>query len=74
VVLLLTGYTGVRMFYNGVLTLTGDPKSFSPAFAFLMLLGFFTGAGGDAGLTAAMNAAARSFSDASVSQLFKFNT
>ena len=68
--LLFIGYNGIRFFYDGVWKLTGDVKSFTPAFAFLLLLGFLTGNGGVGGLTAAMNSTAKSFPPSSVSNSF----
>lgn len=65
---LLTGYLGVQSFYVGRLGTTDVTGHLSSSG--LVVLGvcqFLTGLGGSAGLTGAMNAVAKSFTDKTVS-------
>ncbi|EJU05967.1 MFS general substrate transporter [Dacryopinax primogenitus] len=55
---LLLGYLGIRLAYDGVLVLHGGWE-----LGMLALFGFCTGGGGNAGLTSAVNATAKSFHD-----------
>ncbi|TFK64184.1 MFS general substrate transporter [Pluteus cervinus] len=61
-VLLLTGYYGIHYFYD-----QGVPESATTisswTFATLVVCGFLTGAGGNAGLAGAVNSTAKSFPD-----------
>ncbi|KZO93801.1 MFS general substrate transporter [Calocera viscosa TUFC12733] len=56
--LLISGYMGIRMAFDGVLILRGGWE-----LGMLALFGFCTGSGGNAGLTGAVNATAKSFHD-----------
>lgn len=48
IVLLFTGYFGIKLFYDGVLNLPSGPhKTASLAFALLILCAFLSGAGGN---------------------------
>ena len=61
---LLAGYSGMRYFYNS--PDDGKPSAEKLShldFAILTLCSFLTGAGGNGGLTAAVNASAKSFPD-----------
>ena len=64
--LLLVGYSGIRHFYDSP-DLHGpndDSERISHiAFVVLILCSFLTGAGGNAGLSSAVNATAKSFPD-----------
>ncbi|KAF5371466.1 hypothetical protein D9615_009591 [Tricholomella constricta] len=61
-VLLLTGYSGIRYIYD-----SGTPAASTTistfTFCVLMLCSFMTGAGGNAGLTSAVNSTAKTFPD-----------
>jgi hypothetical protein len=65
--MLLTGYSGIRMFYNG-----GDSTTqlSSIALGLLVLCSFLTGMGGNGGLTASMNANAKSWPEKRVRPSF----
>ncbi|KAF8318221.1 MFS general substrate transporter [Clavulina sp. PMI_390] len=65
-VLLFIGYSGVKMFYDGVFNLPNETVHSATSFPFLTILVFAyaSGAGGNAGLIGSINAVARSFSDA----------
>ncbi|KAF8075791.1 hypothetical protein FPV67DRAFT_383125 [Lyophyllum atratum] len=61
-VLLLTGYSGMRFIFD-----SGIPESSTSIstfmFAILVLCSFMTGAGGNGGLTSAVNSTAKTFPD-----------
>lgn len=59
--LLLIGYGGMKHMYD-----TGDSIG-TATLALLMIFSYMTGAGGNSGLTAAVNATAKSFPDTQVS-------
>ncbi|KAL5508642.1 hypothetical protein ACEPAH_6261 [Sanghuangporus vaninii] len=62
---LLAGYSGMRYFYNSPDDGKASAEKLSHLdFASLTLCAFLTGAGGNGGLTAAVNASAKSFPDA----------
>lgn len=64
-VLVFSGYSLVRLFFNGTIPIRSDPSS-DPSDLGIFLLCFsmfLSGCGGAAGLTAAVNAVAKSFSD-----------
>ena len=62
--LLSGGYFGIRAFYDGVFDfLSPDGKVTWFAMALLVLFAICSGLGGNAGLTAAVNATAKSFPD-----------
>lgn len=64
---LCIGYSAVRLFYNGTVSLPTDPATtFSPAVLALMFWEFVTGVGGNAGIAASLNGTAKSFPDHSV--------
>jgi hypothetical protein len=66
-VFLIIGYGTIRAFYDGVLSLPTSPETImSPEVTVVALFQFLTGVGGSAGITAAMNTTAKSFSDRSV--------
>ena len=61
----LSGYLLVRAFYTGLIPIRADPSS-SPSSTRIFILAFcmfLTGAGGSSGLSASVNAAAKSFPD-----------
>ncbi|KAF8075789.1 major facilitator superfamily domain-containing protein [Lyophyllum atratum] len=61
-VLLLSGYSGIRyIFDSGIPTSSTTLSTLS--FCVLVVCGFMTGAGGNAGLTSAVNSTAKSFPD-----------
>lgn len=61
---LCIGYSAVRLFYNGTVSLPTDPATtFSPAVLALMFWEFVTGVGGNAGIAASLNGTAKSFPD-----------
>ena len=65
-ILLFTGYTGLRSYFDA-----GPPNDENiPLFSLIVMsfFSFMTGAGGDAGLTSATNATAKSFPDHLVSR------
>ncbi|KAF8607493.1 MFS general substrate transporter [Ceratobasidium sp. AG-I] len=63
-VMLLFGYSGIRMFYTGTLTLSEDsPAKFNGGVAALSFFSLCTGIAGNAGITSAMNSVAKSFPD-----------
>ncbi|RSH79161.1 uncharacterized protein EHS24_001199 [Apiotrichum porosum] len=66
-VLNFVGYTAVRAFYNGILPIRSAPDqpAARPLIFLLALFMFMTGSAGSAGLTAAMNAVAKSYPDRS---------
>lgn len=67
---LLLGYGTIRAFYDGVLSLpTSTSTTLSPEVTAVAFFQFLTGIGGSAGITAAMNATAKSFPDRSVRKL-----
>ncbi len=61
--LLLIGYGGMKHMYD-----TGDGAS-TVTFVLLLMFGYMTGSGGNAGLSGAVNATAKSFPEALVSVL-----
>ncbi|KAG8679035.1 hypothetical protein FRC09_019311, partial [Ceratobasidium sp. 395] len=62
--MLLLGYSGIRMFYTGAITLSDSSAAkFNGGVAALSFFGLCTGIGGNAGITSAMNTAAKSFPD-----------
>ncbi|KAG9095268.1 hypothetical protein FS749_010777 [Ceratobasidium sp. UAMH 11750] len=62
--LLLFGYTGIRMFYMGAITMSDSSiAKFNGGVAALSFFGLCTGIAGNAGITSAMNTAAKSFPD-----------
>ena len=65
---LFIGYLGIRQMYDDCMV---DASTVSPLrFALLVGCSFMTGSGGSAGLSAAMNATAKSFSSSSVRGFF----
>lgn len=61
---LCIGYSAVRLFFNGTVSLPTDPATtFSPAVLALMFWEFVTGVGGNAAITASLNGTAKSFPD-----------
>ena len=68
-VFLLSGYLGIRHFYDAGLP-EGVPDLSVFAFGALVLCGFMTGIGGNGGLASAMNATAKSWPDRAVCALF----
>ena len=69
-IFLLTGYSGMRYFYNSSDYAQDSPEMLSHfAFVVLVICSFLTGAGGNGGLTASVNASAKSFPDEMVSVL-----
>jgi len=63
--LLLGGYIGIRTLYDGGTDAAGHSLS-TAHFVLLVLCGFCTGLGGDAGLTSAVNTSAKTFPDKAV--------
>ncbi|QRV72964.1 major facilitator superfamily transporter [Ceratobasidium sp. AG-Ba] len=62
--LLLFGYSGIRMFYTGALSMSDDSVAkFNGDVAALSFFGLCTGIAGNAGITSAMNSVAKSFPD-----------
>jgi hypothetical protein len=57
--LLLAGYTGLRTYYDA--GASSDEKLPLSSLIIMSLFSYMTGAGGNAGLTAATNATAKSF-------------
>ncbi len=55
--LLFVGYTGIRHYFDAAAPLS------TLQLCILVMFSFFTGAGGSAGLTAAINTTAKSFPD-----------
>ena len=66
-VALLTGYNGIRWFYDMGLP-PGATDLSTIGFCTLVLFGFLTGIGGNGGLASAMNSTAKSFPDGFVSR------
>ncbi|CAE7230296.1 unnamed protein product [Rhizoctonia solani] len=63
-VLLLFGYGGIRAFYTGAITISeASDARFNGGVAALFFFSLCTGIAGNAGITSAMNAAAKSFPD-----------
>ncbi|KAG9017659.1 hypothetical protein FRB90_000355 [Tulasnella sp. 427] len=61
---LCIGYSAVRLFFDGTVSLPTDPATtFSPAVLALMFWEFVTGVGGNAGIAASLNGTAKSFPD-----------
>ncbi|KAG9105291.1 hypothetical protein FRC07_009422, partial [Ceratobasidium sp. 392] len=62
--LLFFGYNGIRIFYTGAIMLSDSSTAkFNGGVAALSFFGLCTGIAGNAGITSAMNAAAKSFPD-----------
>ncbi|KZS96006.1 MFS general substrate transporter [Sistotremastrum niveocremeum HHB9708] len=59
-IMLLIGYSGIRLFYDHGDSIT---KLGQPGLSLLVFCSFLTGFGGNGGLTASMNATAKSFPD-----------
>ncbi|KAF8681109.1 MFS general substrate transporter [Rhizoctonia solani] len=63
-ILLSFGYGGIRAFYTGAIALPeSSAAQFNRSVAALFVLSFCTGSAGNAGITSAMNSAAKSFPD-----------
>ncbi|KAG8742355.1 hypothetical protein FRC10_001636 [Ceratobasidium sp. 414] len=63
-VMLFFGYSGIRMFYTGAITMSDSSVAkFNGGVAALSFFGLCTGVAGNAGITSAMNTAAKSFPD-----------
>lgn len=63
-VLLFIGYSGIRAFYTGAITMSETSAArFNGGVAALSFFGLCTGIAGNAGITSAMNSAAKSFPD-----------
>jgi hypothetical protein len=66
--LILFGYGGIRAFYTGAITMSDSSVArFNGDVAALFFFSLCTGIAGNAGITSAMNAAAKSFPDRMVS-------
>ncbi|KAF8341288.1 major facilitator superfamily domain-containing protein [Cantharellus anzutake] len=64
VILLSVGYLGIKLFYDEVIGLPGAAEhTFTSGLVILAIFSYCSGAGGNAGLTAALNATAKSFPD-----------
>lgn len=62
--MLFFGYSGIRMFYTGTLTLSEESTAkFNGGVAALSFFSLCTGIAGNAGITSAMNSVAKSFPD-----------
>ena len=66
--LLFVGYTGIRHYFDAA-----EPLS-TLQLCILVMFSFFTGAGGSAGVAAAINATAKSFPDLMVRVVFAQST
>lgn len=66
--LLLTGYYGIRHIYDQGLS-RGQVTVPNATFILLVLFGFASGSGGNAGITSAINSTAKSFPDSAVSDV-----